>query len=424
MSDRLGPPRSFNDENGEKYGVKRTGNTPHGIITDTGENPINPATEETVSQLVMAITNAIDETAYDLNVAAFSETTALTNDYELDNVEFNFTTAASRTITITTADGTLILNEIGNTNTSFVWKPSSELAFNGGENLTVTVTQTGSACLMACILKTKSGTNTLSGNPVLGAGANLYGIPYDFFLEICRGNIPGMSCLNKFGHTENVGTSLTDIWNDGGLYSFPLSASTMTLSSGSANDTSAGTGARTVEVFGLDTDYNEISEIIFLNGQTPVTSANSYLRVFRMIVRSGGSTGENEGNIYFGTGTVTAGVPANIYAEIIFDSTGGGENQTLMAIYTIPAGKTGYLFDYDFSTTQNKPAEMWIKVRPFGEVFQTKVRTMIYQNKKQRTFKMALEIIEKSDIRASGATDAGTTDVSADFSLILIDNSL
>ena len=163
----LGKPVALTDEKGTAYGVKRTGNTPHVILTDIGETPINPATEGTLSQLVMAVTNAIDETVHDLNAAAFSEVTAISNDYELDNVEFNFTTTAPRTITITTADGTLILNEEDNTDLSFIYKPSSEIAFNGGDNLTVTVTQAGSACLMDCILKIKQGSNTLAGDPVV-----------------------------------------------------------------------------------------------------------------------------------------------------------------------------------------------------------------------------------------------------------------
>ncbi len=141
------------------------------------ESDTSFATEETVSQLVMAVTNAIDETTYDLNAAAFNAVTNISNDYELDNVEFNFTTSESKTITITSADGTVILNESDNTDTSFIWQPSSEMAFNGGEQLTVDVTQFVSPGAMDCILKTKSGTNSLLGNPdvrVVDSLGNVY----------------------------------------------------------------------------------------------------------------------------------------------------------------------------------------------------------------------------------------------------------
>ncbi len=154
-----------------------------------------------VSQLVMSVTNAIDETAHDLNAAAFNETTSIANDYELDNVEFNFTTSESKTITITSADGTLILNEPDNTDTSFIWQPSSELGFNGGENLTVEVTQFSSAGTMDCILKVKSGTNTLLGDPTVKVKDNS---GTDLKLDSLVESVPTTSTFHHLGHEGMV----------------------------------------------------------------------------------------------------------------------------------------------------------------------------------------------------------------------------
>jgi hypothetical protein len=86
-----------------------------------------------------------------------------------------------------------------------------------------------------------------------------------------------------------------------------------------------------VLVQGLDASYNQISETIVLNGQSAVSSAKSYLRINDMLVVSGAPTG----TISFGTGTVTAGVPANVYSFI-----SAGDNKTMMAVYTVPAGYT------------------------------------------------------------------------------------
>jgi hypothetical protein len=152
---------------GDSWLQRTTAGAAHTVPTDTSGNPVNLATEATVSQLIMAITNAINETTYDLNAAAFNETTNITNDYELDNVEFNFSTAEARTITVTTDDGTVILNEEDNTDISFAWQPSSEMGFDGGDNLTVKVTQFSSAGTMDCILKIKQGSNALGGDPVV-----------------------------------------------------------------------------------------------------------------------------------------------------------------------------------------------------------------------------------------------------------------
>jgi hypothetical protein len=128
------------------------------------ESDTSFATEETVSQLVMAVTNAIDETAYDLNAAAFSETTNIVNDYDLISVEMNFTTTSIRDITITSPDGTILLEDKDNIDKNFVWADIHQ-SFKGGENITIDITQVGAACLVDVKLRTQSGTNSLLGDP-------------------------------------------------------------------------------------------------------------------------------------------------------------------------------------------------------------------------------------------------------------------
>jgi hypothetical protein len=193
-----------------------------------------------------------------------------------------------------------------------------------------------------------------------------------FELQVARGQIAWHYDVHKFGFNPDIDDSLETVWAQGGLYSYLAAATQLSVSSSSANDTSAGTGARTVTLFGLDASYSEISETVTLNGQTAVTTTNSYLRIFRMVVNSAGSGGENAGVIYAGTGTVTAGVPANKYATIAI-----GDNQTLMALWTVPANHTAYLLQTDVTvaTTQNnKYCTASLVARPYGEVFQVKDR--------------------------------------------------
>lgn len=247
-----------------------------------------------------------------------------------------------------------------------------------------------------------------------------------FELQVARGQVAYHKDVFKFGNNPDVGASLETIWAQGGLYSYPPTASVMTVSSSSTNDASAGTGARTVTVSGLDADYNEISELVTLNGQTPVNTTKSYLRVNRMIVRSAGSGGGNAGVIYTGTGTVTSGVPANVYALI---NGIAGSNQTLMALWTVPAGYTAYLAQYDVSngTSSNTPAvcKLILAVRPFGEVFQSKdVKSLTTGMHIEETFAVPQRIEEKSDIevRAISSSVSVSFDISSAFEIIYIKN--
>ena len=141
------------------------------------------------------------------------------------------------------------------------------------------------------------------------------------------------SPLQKFGRLASMGSGDTnfDVWDGASAYSWLAAAATLTISSASTNDTSAGTGARTVRVYGLNSDYEEIIVDMTMNGQTGVTIGTDLIRVHRAYVLTVGTGGVNAGNIWIGSGTITAGVPANKYASI-----SASMGQTLMAIYTIP----------------------------------------------------------------------------------------
>lgn len=252
-----------------------------------------------------------------------------------------------------------------------------------------------------------------------------FGLTEPFNLQVARGQIAYHESVYKFGNNPAVADSLETIWSQGGLYSYLSAATVLKVSSSSTNDASAGTGARTVELFGLDGDYNEISETVTLNGQTAVNTTQSYLRINRMIVRSAGSGGANAGVIYAGTGTVTTGVPANIYATI----NGDGSNQTLMALWTVPAGYTAYLMQYDVSngTTSNTPAvcKLSLVARPHGEVFQIKdVKSLTTGMHIENGLIIPIKFTEKTDIeaRAISSSNSVTFDISAAFEIIYIKN--
>lgn len=245
-----------------------------------------------------------------------------------------------------------------------------------------------------------------------------------FELQVARGQISYHNLQFKFGYNAVVGSSKETIWSQGGLYAYPPSASVMTVSSSDANDTSAGTGARTVEVSGLDADYNEINEVVTLNGQTPVNTTKSYLRINRGVVRSAGSGGENAGIIYAGTGTVTTGVPANIYLTI----DGQGDNQTLMCLWTVPANYTAFLVKMSLSTgtATNTPAILnaSLVARPYGEVFQAKERFTLTDGVHDQLYVYPTPFTEKSDIEVRAFSSSGSVnfDVSSSLEFIYIKN--
>jgi hypothetical protein len=242
-----------------------------------------------------------------------------------------------------------------------------------------------------------------------------------FELQVARGQITGHELLFKFGNNADINGSLETIWSGGGLYVYPAAATVMTVSSSSADDTSGGTGARTVFVSGLDADYNEISETVTLSGQTPVNTVKSYLRMFRAFVVTAGSGGTAAGTIYVGVGTVTAGVPATVYAEIVL-----GDNQTTMALWTVPAGYTAYISAGTFSAASNNAAHYVLGkfvFRPFGGVFRNAADITVNSNVFRYEWDYPLALPEKTDLEARAIALAGTNFyVTASFELVYIKN--
>lgn len=169
-----------------------------------------------------------------------------------------------------------------------------------------------------------------------------------------------VSTVNKFGYNPEIDTTTDpeDIWDGGGIWTPPTTARVHAIVSSSANDTAAGTGARTMRVIGLDSNNLEIQEDITLNGVTPVNTTNSYTIIYRMYLLTAGS-----GEVNAGTITATAATDATVTAQINI-----GRGQTLMAIYCVPDGYTGLLTNYYASITRpgtpaGDMAEMTIKTK-------------------------------------------------------------
>ncbi len=234
---------------------------------------------------------------------------------------------------------------------------------------------------------------------------------YDFFVRAALGQ-DGLGAINKFGYNETVGTSFETVWSEGGLYVYPATALAMTASSSSANDALAGSGAKQIEIMGLDTDYVEQTIVIDMNGQNAVAITPSLLRVNRMKVLG---DQDAEGDIYVGNGTVTAGVPANVYSKVDL-----GEDQTLQAVFTVPAGKMALLFFWSATSSRLEEVNVVLKAREFGGVLQTKDKIDVFQNTVPQAYPVPIVFPPKTDIEIRAKSATSTSMVSGKFSMVLI----
>jgi hypothetical protein len=228
----------------------------------------------------------------------------------------------------------------------------------------------------------------------------------------------------KFGENTAVSTTEETIWTLGGAKTWPAAAVALEVSSSDIDDTSAGTGAQTVTIEGLDANYAEISETVDMNGQTVdagSTTTATFLRVNRMFVATAGTTNTNEGTIYTSTGTQTAGVPTDL--TTVQASIAPNEGQSEHAAYTIPAGKTGYLHGVHVSCHDNtNNASIRIRTSENGGPWLVQDKFLVFQDTIDFHFEYPLIFNEKTDIEILGTAGASTVDVTATFSLALRTN--
>jgi len=241
-----------------------------------------------------------------------------------------------------------------------------------------------------------------------------------FELQVARGQIAWHRSVVVFGYNPDVDSTPETIWPGGGLLPFPAAAIQMKVSSANANDTANGTGARTVFIGGLDGNHNEISETVTMNGQTAVTTVNSYLHINSAYVATAGSLNGAAGNIYIGTGTVTAGVPATIYDIVAYDY-----NNRITGSFTIPAGYTGYLAQGLFSTGQaggSNAVTGRLMTRGTNDIRLTAAVTTLNNGTADYAFEYPVAIPEKTTVEAQGFGSSENNACSSMFILVLVKN--
>ena len=241
-----------------------------------------------------------------------------------------------------------------------------------------------------------------------------------FELQLSRGQVDGHSYLFQFGQASTVTTNQS-VWATTGVYAFPASATVMKISSANTNDTSAGSGARTVFISGLDANYAPISETVILNGQTAVNTTNSYLRINDFYVLTCGSGNTAAGIIYAGTGSVTTGVPATIYSLMPV-----AYNAQTQAIYTVPAGYTAYITSYTFTsnnTTANTICSGFLYVYLYGNNFPTIEASARFNAGSvfDRHFDCPLKFAEKTDFDMHVSAGA-SGQMTGEMHMILVKN--
>lgn len=221
-----------------------------------------------------------------------------------------------------------------------------------------------------------------------------------------------------FGRAPVVNNVRVDLWEGkdaGGVaiptYTFPTVGQQMQVKSTSASDTAAGTGAQKIHIHYLDSNYKVQNEQVTLNGVTAVnTVATDIFRINAVHVIQVGTGGVTAGDISIRNTAQTA-----TYAYIT-----AGLNTARQAIYTVPAGVTGYISHWQASSGSSGNHFCQIDLRatthdgvlwPGTFLLQDEIGSQ--NNGESVTFPIPIPIPAKTDVKMSAISDAANASVIA-----------
>lgn len=180
-----------------------------------------------------------------------------------------------------------------------------------------------------------------------------------FELQVARFDIANHVPLNIFGYgvTGTTAGTYVTMWENAPTtnYVYPVSPQQMYVAS-----TAAGDAGVLIQIIGLDSNYNAISEVIALGGTagTGVQTVKTYWRINNISVALA-STANPTGTITIQNQAATSG--AVEYAQInttTFNGSTVSIGTSQMAVYTVPANTGLYLerFTANSSLTGNTAA--------------------------------------------------------------------
>lgn len=244
----------------------------------------------------------------------------------------------------------------------------------------------------------------------------------DYYQDVARGLVEGQTLWNKFGYNSDIDIGTETIWSTGGLLTKLTTPTTLSIVSTSSNDTSGGTGANSIIVYGIDSTRVARTEVVTMNGLTPVVTATTWLGINRMAIYLSGSGATNAGKI-----TATAVSGGSVQGEIP-----ATEGTTQTGFFFVQTGHTA-LMDWIFininkviaGTTPVVTIKAFVTSYVSGskyEVLRVTIDTAV-ENTIQLLKPIPFVVAERSVIEFQATTDKNDTIVSIRFSLVEIKNT-
>lgn len=220
------------------------------------------------------------------------------------------------------------------------------------------------------------------------------------------------------GYNADVATSYEVLANNAGgvdlagMKALAATAAAVKLASSSTDDDDGGTGALTVEVKWLDSNWKLQVSTITLDGQTDVAIGTAHAVISARVLTTG-SGGTNAGIIDIGYGTNTSGSLATPVCTIAASA-----NVSQQAVFGIPASRKAVIKKIYATGTD---VDNTLKVVAIDELGQELVLAVLplAVNGSELELNPDIEISEKHVVHIQAVTGADTEAITAGFTFII-----
>jgi len=243
--------------------------------------------------------------------------------------------------------------------------------------------------------------------------------PYtDDHLLAAAGVYPGITVMNKFGRNAAVAAGVEEeIWDGSAAYSFPATALMTKINTTIDQATLQG---EVVEIQGLNAAWELTVQTAILDDSdtsTLVTLGTPLIRVFRMKLLSAVTA----------TTSITL---VNDADNVIYGNIEPGNQQTQMAIYTVPLGKTAYVTNYwahhnPKAGNQFTANPIKLKVRDNANGYAASLAHVVGVSENggfQHFMGPYIKVPAQYDIYLTSQPTGADADISAGFDLVLVDD--
>ena len=247
--------------------------------------------------------------------------------------------------------------------------------------------------------------------------------------QVSRGNVQQVHVHHQFGRNIACGTSYVPV-SDNGVYRTPQAGSATALrikAGGNAADTAAGAGARSVRLYGIDSNGDEVVETIATAGASASSATSaSFIRLYQAEVASSGTYGTQDAGSHVGNITIENAAGTQDWAQIQLN--GFPASVTGIGSLTIPRNHVGLITTVQINVDLTKSTDVLIlkrggildTVAPYQPIYKVQEFIGVARSISVQ-FDTPIKITELTDIGILAKVSNGTGAVSINMEVLMLE---